>query len=77
VCAAILAVLPVIGCASSPSGPSYLSVPHAQYERAFDAACAAARDEGFVPEVVDRNAVGVDRFNFETNRRTSSDFGDH
>ena len=60
VCAAILAVLPVIGCASSPSGPSYLSVPHAQYERAFDAACAAARDEGFVPEVVDRNAGAIE-----------------
>ena len=59
-CAAILAVLPVIGCASSPSGPSYLSVPHAQYERAFDAACAAARDEGFVPEVVDRNAGAIE-----------------
>jgi len=60
VCAAILAVLPVVGCASSPSGPSYLSVPHAQYERAFDAACAAARDEGFVPEVVDRNAGAIE-----------------
>ena len=60
VCAAILAVLPVVGCASSPSGPSYLPVPHAQYERAFDAACAAARDEGFVPEVVDRNAGAIE-----------------
>lgn len=60
VCAAILAVLPVVGCASSPTGPSYLSVPHAQYERAFDAACAAARDEGFVPEVVDRNAGAIE-----------------
>ncbi|MEY3141876.1 MAG: hypothetical protein RLY21_369 [Planctomycetota bacterium] len=59
-CAAILAVSSVAGCASSPSGPTYLSVPHAQYDRVFDAACAAARDEGFVPEVTDRNAGAIE-----------------
>lgn len=60
VLAAILAVSSVIGCASTPSGPAYLTVPHAQYDRAFDAACAAARDEGFVPEVQDRNAGAIE-----------------
>jgi hypothetical protein len=58
--ATIAAVLSAIGCASSPTGPAYLTLPQAQYERAFDAACAAARDEGFVPEVVDRRAGAIE-----------------
>ena len=60
VLAAVLAVSSVGGCASNPSGPAYLTVPHAQYDRVFDAACAAARDEGFVPEVADRQAGAIE-----------------
>lgn len=57
---AFISALSAVGCASNPSGPAYLTVPQTQYERAFDAACAAARDEGFVPEVVDRRAGAID-----------------
>jgi hypothetical protein len=42
------------GCASPATGPSYLSVPRAQYEQAFLAACEVARSEGLVPEIADR-----------------------
>ena len=58
--AVIASALSAVGCASNPAGPAFLTVPQAQYERAFDAACAAARDEGFVPEVVDRRAGAIE-----------------
>ena len=57
---AILAVSSAIGCASDATGPTFLTVPHAQYEQVFDAACEAVRAEGFVPEVADRNAGAIE-----------------
>lgn len=53
-CAALL--LAGTGCASDSPGPSVLTVPRAQYERAFEAACEAARLEGLVPELADRQS---------------------
>ena len=44
------------GCASSPNGPAFLTVPHPRYDAAFDAACQAARQAGLVPTLVDREA---------------------
>lgn len=44
------------GCASSGGGPEYLTLSRAQYQQAFDAACQAARGEGLVPELVDRQS---------------------
>ena len=58
-CAVIAMIGPVAalaGCASHPSGPSYLSVPRAQYAQVFDAACDAARAEGLTPELADRQS---------------------
>jgi hypothetical protein len=49
-----------IGCTAVPSEPALLTVPHAQYDRAFDAACEIARAEGFVPEIADRNAGAIE-----------------
>lgn len=46
----------VSGCASAPSGPAFVTVSQEHYARAFDAACAAARAEGLVPELVDRES---------------------
>lgn len=44
------------GCATGSAGPEVLTVPRAQYQRAFDAACTAARLEGLVPELADRES---------------------
>ena len=44
------------GCASDPTGPTFLVVPHDQYVAAFDAAAEAARQEGLVPEIADRQS---------------------
>lgn len=41
------------GCASAPQGAAFVTVPADRYQSAFEAACAFARDEGFVPEVTD------------------------
>ena len=57
---AILAVSSAVGCASDATGPTFLTVPHAQYEQVFDAACETVRAEGFVPEVADRNAGAIE-----------------
>jgi hypothetical protein len=44
------------GCASSPDGPAFVTVPHTRYDAAFDAACQATREAGLVPMLVDREA---------------------
>lgn len=44
------------GCASAPAGPAFVTVPQEHYARAFDAACAAARAEGLVPVLADRES---------------------
>lgn len=52
------------GCASTavdaPEAPQFIAVPHARYQQAFDAACAAAREQGLVPELADRQAGVMD-----------------
>ena len=47
------------GCAPAVRGPASLSVTGAQYQAAFDAACQAARAEGLVPELADRQSGEV------------------
>ena len=42
------------GCATDRPGPSLLSIRGGEYERAFEAACAVAREEGLAPEIADR-----------------------
>ncbi len=42
------------GCASPQPGASYMTVERSDYPRAFDAASEAARAEGLVPELSDR-----------------------
>lgn len=54
--ALILATAVTGGCAGTAEGPSVVSVPRAQYQLAFDAACEVARSEGLVPELTDRQA---------------------
>ena len=49
------------GCASDPAetaggATSYIVVPQSRYAEAFDAACAAAREERLMPEVADRQS---------------------
>lgn len=58
--AALLGLLFATGCASDPSGPAFLNLPHAQYERAFLAACDVARAEGLAPELMDRRAGTIE-----------------
>lgn len=53
------------GC-TSMNGPRVVTVPHTQYEQAFDAALAVAREYGLKPVVVDRG-TGV----IETSPRTA------
>ena len=54
------------GCATVSEGPEFIPVSHDTYERAFDAACAVAREEGLVPEITDRRAGSI-----ETQPRTA------
>ena len=59
--AAISSISAVIaGCASEPKGPTFVAVERSRYEATFDAVCAVAREEGLVPEVLDRRAGGID-----------------
>lgn len=55
----ILATAAAGGCATSSEGPSFVAVPRAHYQKAFDAACEVARSEGLVPEMADRQAGAV------------------
>ncbi|MEY4118137.1 MAG: hypothetical protein RLZZ116_1465 [Planctomycetota bacterium] len=57
--ALILATALTGGCAGPADGPTFLNVPRAQYQMAFDAACDVARAEGLVPELADRQAGAV------------------
>jgi hypothetical protein len=57
--ALILATALAGGCAGPAEGPTFLTVPRAQYQLAFDAACEVARAEGLVPELADRQAGAV------------------
>lgn len=57
--ALILATALTGGCAGPADGPTFLTVPRAQYQMAFDAACDVARAEGLVPELADRQAGAV------------------
>lgn len=50
----------LIGCASDRGGPAYLAVPRAEYDAAFDAACAAARESDLPPVTVDRTSGTID-----------------
>jgi hypothetical protein len=50
----------LVGCASTPTGPSYLEVARPNYDRAFDEACKVARDFGLVPEIVDRESGTIE-----------------
>ncbi|MEM7227702.1 MAG: hypothetical protein AAF432_02700 [Planctomycetota bacterium] len=49
-----LSLIMLIGCASTPEGPSVLTVEPAEYGRAFDVALATARDAGMTAELLDR-----------------------
>jgi len=57
--ALILATALTGGCAGPADGPTFLTVPRAQYQMAFDAACDVARAEGLVPELADRQSGAV------------------
>jgi len=50
----------VAGCAGPSSGPSYLAVPRARYDLAFDAAFAEAQGAGLAPTLADRTAGTIE-----------------
>jgi hypothetical protein len=55
--AGVLACVAMVGCAGSPGlGPEVLLVESARYEAAFDAAVAAARDQGLPAVLRDRRS---------------------
>lgn len=58
--AACAAVLSAVGCASAPSGPAFVTVSSDRYEAAFEAASELAREEGFVPELADREIGAIE-----------------
>jgi hypothetical protein len=63
---ALPAMLLATGCATVTEGPEFVPVQQGSYERAFDAACAVAREEGLIPEITDRRAGSI-----ETQPRTA------
>jgi hypothetical protein len=63
---ALWATVFATGCASVSEGPEFVPVHQGSYERAFDAACAVAREEGLIPEITDRRAGSI-----ETQPRTA------
>ena len=61
VAAGILTTLAVIsGCAHEPTGLGFITVERGSYELAFDAACEVSREEGLVPQILDRRAGSID-----------------
>ncbi len=48
------------GCAHEPTGPGFVTVDRAHYQLAFDVASEVAREEGLVPQVVDRRTGSID-----------------
>ena len=58
--ASITAAFMLVGCATDPTGASFVTVPHARYDEAFDLACTVARAEGLVPEISDRRTGTIE-----------------